>query len=432
MSLTFPFLTAYDPPGTSEGTLDPLGLYTIADQLAVQLVPAVRERMQRVRFLTAMAVGALVMEQLDPDLHRRNVAPSLVWEWLVVEALVRDSGEDSRLWGDPGTLVTRRALDHHDYLDVRSYLKTPRIFGFHGVYKRLAMHLGLVDVHLAPGPNAESLVDAWAKDLGFGGIRGAKSVLADWVGAVARSLEEKPARTKSKWNLDEWRCLAKALTPYGAGRAERRFLRDHLRAVGDRQLGALPAIWRLNQGFSDNDFREEALHDRLASEEPMLCPLLSAIGAYERFARSMQEAFDLLRAEASVKDCNGFEVTRIASDPGFQQSMRGLETRHREAAEALAHLGASGTGVTGLFLERFRSFAEAVDAGECAIRLCAHHEDVQRSKSATGKRPWFDRLGGNRVYLRHAYRVKRGLPEPGRYVHAYRGQPIRRFYSDLS
>jgi hypothetical protein len=53
MTTTFPFLTSYDPPGTSEGTLDPMGLYQIADQLAVQLVPAVRERMQRIRFLTA-------------------------------------------------------------------------------------------------------------------------------------------------------------------------------------------------------------------------------------------------------------------------------------------------------------------------------------------------------------------------------------------
>ena len=49
MAAAFPFLTAYDPPGTSEGSLDPLGLYQIADQLAMQLVPAVRERMLRIR-----------------------------------------------------------------------------------------------------------------------------------------------------------------------------------------------------------------------------------------------------------------------------------------------------------------------------------------------------------------------------------------------
>lgn len=133
MPVTFPFLTSYDPPGTSEGTLDPPGLYQIADQLAVQLVPAVRERMQRVRFLTALAVDAIVTEELEDDPRQRDVLPYLVWEWLVVEALIRSKGDDSSVWGMPGTLVTRRALDQHSYLDARGYLKTPRIFGFHGV-----------------------------------------------------------------------------------------------------------------------------------------------------------------------------------------------------------------------------------------------------------------------------------------------------------
>ena len=32
--MIFPFITSYDPLGTSEGALDPLGLYQIADQLA--------------------------------------------------------------------------------------------------------------------------------------------------------------------------------------------------------------------------------------------------------------------------------------------------------------------------------------------------------------------------------------------------------------
>jgi hypothetical protein len=70
----FPFLTAYDPPGTSEGTLDPLGLYQIADQLAVKLVPAVRERMQRIRFLTAIVVGAIVTKGLENDPTQRDAS----------------------------------------------------------------------------------------------------------------------------------------------------------------------------------------------------------------------------------------------------------------------------------------------------------------------------------------------------------------------
>src|SRR5512141_3205519 len=105
----FPFLTVYDPPGASEGTLDPLGLYQIADQLAVQLVPAVRERMQRIRFLTAMTVGSLVTEELEDSGAYRDASPTLVWEWLVVEALIRTMGDDAGIQSTSGALVTRRA-----------------------------------------------------------------------------------------------------------------------------------------------------------------------------------------------------------------------------------------------------------------------------------------------------------------------------------
>ena len=171
MAAAFPFFTTYDPPGTSEGSLDPLGLYQIADQLAIQLVPAVRERMQRIRFLTAMAVGSLVVEDLDGEPRHRDATPYLVWEWLVVEALIREMDDDPSIWGVPGINVTRTARAQHGYVDARSYLKTPRVFGFHGVYKRLAVHLGLLDVHLTPGPNAERLGDAWARGAGTQGNR---------------------------------------------------------------------------------------------------------------------------------------------------------------------------------------------------------------------------------------------------------------------
>src|ERR1039458_3811172 len=166
MIASFPFMTTYDPPGTSEGTLDPLGLYQIADQLAVQLVPAVRERMRRIRFVTAMAVGAIVTEGLEEDPKHLDASPYLIWEWLVVEAIVRQMADGSDIGGVPGRHMARRAIDQHGYLDARSYLKTPRIFGFHGIYKRLAVHLGLVDVHLGLGPNAEKLADAWARGPG--------------------------------------------------------------------------------------------------------------------------------------------------------------------------------------------------------------------------------------------------------------------------
>lgn len=175
---------------------------------------------------------------------------------------MRGGRNNEDIWGVPGTLVTKRALDQHGYLDARSYLKTPRIFGFHGVYKRLAAHLGLVDIHLRPGPNAETLVDAWARDRSLGGVEEARgTVLKAWSRAVTRSLEEDPPRTKPGWNNGEWEALATALAPGACRGRERRWLRETLTAADERRLGALPILWTLQPEFEqlkDEDYREEA------------------------------------------------------------------------------------------------------------------------------------------------------------------------------
>ncbi|MGD1096837.1 MAG: hypothetical protein ABSB35_33195 [Bryobacteraceae bacterium] len=431
MATSLPFMTSYDPPGTSEGTLDPLGLYQIADQLAVQLVPAVRERMQRIRFFTAMAVGASVTEGLEDNPSQRDASPYLVWEWLVVEALMRKMRDDSSIWGVPGTLVARRALDQYGYLDARSYLKTPRIFGFHGVYKRLAIHLGLVDVHLGPGPNADGLVDAWARGLGLTGIQDAKPLLSRWSTAVRRSLGEKSPHTRPGWADDAWSELAVAFAPSTAKAREKRYLRNLLLATDGRRLGALPAIWQL-QAESDDGFREEVLHDRLQEKDIGYQPLLDAIRTYEAFARSLQDAFDLLKSEAARLDAHGFDVSLIARDVDFRKSVDGLHERFEAAHRALGEVNIASVSLQNIFDQRFSLFAEPMDAGICARALCSHHESVQRSKSADGKRPWFDRIGQDRIYVRHQYREQRRDIMPDRYVHNYRGEPIRRFYVDLS
>ncbi len=431
MSNTFPFLTGYDPSGTSEGTLDPLGLYQIADQLAVQLVPAVRERMQRIRFLTAMAVGALVTEQMESDPRQRDASPYLIWEWLVVEALMREMASDPGIWGVPGTLVARRALNQHGYLDARSYLKTPRVFGFNGVYKRLAVRLGIVDVHLGPGPNAEGLVDAWARDLGLGGLEGAKPTLSRWSGAVRRSLTEKPPRTKANWDSQAWAELASAFAPVGVGAREKRYLRNILLSVDDSKLGALPVLWQLQAEFDDEGFREEILHGKLQEREPEYGPLLQAIRAYEAFARSLQDAFDVLKAEAAKVDTQGFIVSQIARDEDFQRSVIGLNEYFDTAHRTLPEVPTVGASMQNIFDQRFSAFSEPLDAETCAMALCSHHIAVQRAKSIDGKRPWFDRIDQERIHIRYAYRDSRRDIQPDRYVHDYRGWPIRRFYSDL-
>lgn len=431
MSASFPFLTAYDPPGTSEGTLDPLGLYQIADQLAVQLVPAVRERMQRIRFLTAMAVGAQVTEGLEHDPRLRDSSACLVWEWLVVESMMRTMPEDPSIWGVAGSQVTKRALGQPGYLDARSYLKTPRIFGFHGIYKRLAIHVGVVTVHLEAGPNAERLVDAWARGFGYAGSAAVRPLLTKWRTAVSRSLAERPPRTKPGWPSEGWAELASAFGPSGCRARERRCLEEMLHASDARALGALPTIWQLHAQFHDENFREERLHEQLERAQPEYGALLTAIRSYEVFARGLQDAFDVLKAEASRLDSHGFEVRSIAADPEFAASTTDLAHRFAAARQALGDVGLANLALQNLFSERFDLFAEPMDAATCAARLCEHHTRVQRAKSAEGKRPWFDRLGQDRIYVRQAYREKRRPVLPGRYVHDYRGWPIRRFRGDL-
>ena len=432
MAISLPFLTTYDLPGTSEGSLDPLGLYQIADQLGVQLVPAVRERMQRIRFLTAMAVGAFVTEDLDDDPRHRDASPYLIWEWLIVEALIREMGQDKSVRGVPGALVTRRAISRHGYLDVRSYLKIPRIFGFHGVYKPLALRLGLVDVHLAPGPNAERLLDAWAHGLGLAGIADAKPMLSRWSAAVRRSLEENPPHTRPGWGTDDWAELANAFAPSTMKFREKRYLRELLvETPADRSLGALPAIWELQAEFDDEGFREELLHNRLEKRLPRYAQLLQGIRAYEGFARSLQDGFDILKAEAAGLDAQGFFVPKIAEDKDFAKSVRGLHAKFEAAHRALGEVPMTSFSLKNLFSERFQVFAEPMDAGTCAAALCRHHETIQAGKSDSGKRPWFDRIGPDRIYIRHQYREPKRDIQPDRYVHTYRGWPIRRFYSDL-
>ena len=66
------------------------------------------------------------------------------------------------------------------------------------------------------------------------------------------------------------------------------------------------------------------------------------------------------------------------------------------------------------------------------VVLCDHHEAIQKRKSATGKRPWFDRPGPDRIFIRQRYRLPRRQIQPDRFVHDYRGRPIRKFHADLS
>lgn len=100
-----PKLTTYDPEVKSEGSIDPLGLVPIADRLSVNLVPGVRERMSHPRYLSLISAGvALCQEYPANTMAKDGISnPIQVFEWLVVQSLVKKFKANGTLLGLPGS-----------------------------------------------------------------------------------------------------------------------------------------------------------------------------------------------------------------------------------------------------------------------------------------------------------------------------------------
>ena len=73
-----------------------------------------------------------------------------------------------------------------------------------------------------------------------------------------------------------------------------------------------------------------------------------------------------------------------------------------------------------------------MDAGACALVALCSPRGRPRREVGDGKRPWFDRLGQDRIYIRHAYREPRRETGQAATCTTTAGGPIRRFYCDLS
>lgn len=172
--MNVPFLTEMDTAEKSEGGLDPLGLEAIADALGTRLVPGVRERQTHPRYLTTIAVGLAVCEAFDSGRVATDGVsdPRRVFEWYVVQGLVlRFPG---RPVGVPGSLKAAKAIDDRVPLSAARYLKTPSVFGFHGIYRLLARTLG-VESGERLGEFGYELLNVWSWEQGLTGFYGSNA-----------------------------------------------------------------------------------------------------------------------------------------------------------------------------------------------------------------------------------------------------------------
>ncbi|MGD0837923.1 MAG: hypothetical protein ABSB49_14885 [Polyangia bacterium] len=177
MALDPPFPSEFDQEAQGESGVDALGLQAIYERLADRILPAMTVRMSRPRFVTAIALGSSICADWGDDEVAKDgcTPPWMVFEWFVAESLVRCRKDLRDADGIPGRRKIEAALRQKRAISAASYLKTASIFGFTGIYKRLAIGVGVVTDDLVMDDAGCELVAAWEKDNDMVGFRDART-----------------------------------------------------------------------------------------------------------------------------------------------------------------------------------------------------------------------------------------------------------------
>ncbi len=450
--LMVPRMSERDDAAGTEGAIDPLGLAAIADRLGTKLVPGVRERQLHPRFLTVMAVSLAVCEEFEADTVASDGVsePWQVFEWYFVEGLVRTSRsaasselearrasrqaaeESPGTRGVPGSLKARQALDEGVPLSARRYLKTPTIFGFHGVYRLLSRTLGIELQDSGRLGNAGwELLDVWAKERGLGGFRGetdgvGRAMRRRLVEAVKDGTELSATARPKDWA--GWKFFREHLELTGAGPAEAGFLMHKLQddSEGHRREIIEFLVSKSGRSAWDNSYSERMFHSALrkhASSE--LSRLLDAIDSYEAFARRCQDAFDDCLVEMTRSSGKTYR-SQLGVLPSVLRASREVPDIFSELIERLEPFGESVR-----FSQSCGSLGTHCSTTEWAHALIQHHIDTQRRKPPEGKQPWIIRLDDNSWQIRTRYRRNEIMEHDDRYLHGYRTNSLLSFARDL-
>lgn len=427
-----PFISEIDPATSSEGSLDPVGLYQIADALATLLVPGVRERQSRPRFLTAIAVSMFITENYDAERVAKDGVsqPWQVFEWYMVEGLVRSSGEEMPDHV-PGRLKVEDAIRAGVPVSAPRYLKTPNVFGFHGVYRTLARELG-IDCNARLGEQGHELLSTWANEQGLHGFH--TSLDGDgkaWRDSLRAAVEEglKQGATARSGAWQGWEFFERYMNPARPGTAEASCISDMLLDESRIFRRAILAYLTSTEGsrvWLDSRFSEKLFHDTLMRQaEPQTLRLLETIAAYETFSQLLTNAFEecLWKMSATKRKVS---LKELMGEPGVKKAHDGIPELFIGLCEKL-----DAYSLAQAFQERFTSIAEKADAASWVQKLLDHHVQVQRAKPPMGKMAWFERFDDGGLMIRPLYiRHEQKIVEE-QYVHGYRTNALWSFAQDL-
>lgn len=427
-----PLLSEMDEAESSEGGIDPLGTEPLADGLAVRLIPGVRERQRHPRFLTAMAVSLEICQDFDEDtMASDGVSPPwMVFEWYFVEGLIRSANGEGTT-GIPGSLKAARAIDDGVPLSAKRYLKTPTVFGFHGVYRQLARTLGIEDGGRL-GEAGFELLNVWAAEQGLAGFVGSgggpgldvRNKLRD---AVVDGLKNGGTARSGGWF--GWDFFRSHLSPYGVKSKEARRIADALLhdSVGYRRDAFEFLVGQAGRRAWESAYSEREFHRALRkTARPDLRDLIDAIDGFETFSRLCQDAFQDCLCEMTRQGGRKTSLSSLGGLRGVRIASKRVPEMFGETLERLEPVGESVR-----FSETFSGLAERSGPQEWAERLLEHHQKTQRRKPPNGKSPWFERFDDGGSIIRPDYRTEEKGAYDNSYVHLYRTPSLWQFAADL-
>jgi hypothetical protein len=428
--LTLPELSDPDPEVAGEGSLDPLGLAALADRLADELVPDVRARMSRIRFLTAVTVGAVVTEDLlDVPPGDGESLPSVCFEWLVLESFVRRQRQTHALDGTgiPGSSKASAVIAKQQRLTAANYLKTPRVFGFFGVYQPLARGLRLVDELRLPGERWPELTEAWEAASELEGFTDGTPRTPG--GRFRRQLRDAAyeALVNGRCSIPEssplFFTIASSLKPAGARPGERRLLRDRLLSS---ETPMRAEVGHLVDGmeFETEHQALRAIRSRASAE---LVARIDGVLLFERFAYLLDAVFRELCRVSTLQGSRPVQPNDTSGNEVIDGAATQLADAFARAAEALAPLDLAVP-----LEDQLGQFGERMTPAELTVAVMTHHERHQLLKPPRGKRPWFEEYGGGWV-VRQPYRdgSTTTFTPNDVFIHPFRIETMCQFLEDL-
>lgn len=333
---------------------------------------------------------------------------SLVFEWLAVEGFVRKAG-GAQVVGTPGSLKAKACQRAKVPMSARTYLKTPSVFGFHGVYRRLARDVNVVDSNEILLENGHQLLKIWEHEQGLDGFldsagAGPEAASRRQVlrSAVADGLRAGYSACSPGWQ--GWQFFADHLAPGSIGPKEAQFLWNLLLDV---TAGTRGEVFQLleqpgNFAFAEVNHEAKLIRHLLPQASAPLAQRFRAIIAYEEFCTLLEAGFDWLRWLSSCAGARAISQGEFCAQPEVGRIAASLPGHLQAAKQAL---DSAPFQVQNEFTELADSFDAVTNAQGFHEALLNHHERVQAAKLPEGKRPWFERADDGAAFVRVLYRL---------------------------